>query len=146
MTSFDQWWVHLQVRTCVPLSCISGAAGRIVLKFVCGRRDSSVKRVILVMDGAPISARAQSWGSREHSAEIWPIIRPISYGSYNTGMKKVHLHMSASATAYLFMLIYPVFTSASSSPKRRLTSIFHHSQFPPPVSVTLYLLINAAAN
>ena len=71
-------------------------------------------RVIQVMDGVPISARTQSRGSREHSAEIWSIVQPINYESY-TAMRKAYLHArKCNCTSFLF-------TSARSSPKRRLT-------------------------
>ena len=47
-------------------------------------------RAMQVIDGAPISARAQSRGSREHSAEIWCVDRPINYES-STVMSEVYL-------------------------------------------------------
>ena len=34
--------------------------------------------VIQVMDGVRMSALAQSWGSWEHSVEIWCAVRPIN--------------------------------------------------------------------
>ena len=45
-------------------------------------------RVMQVTDGVPISTRAQSRGSREHSSKIWCVVLPIIYES-NTAMSKV---------------------------------------------------------
>ena len=80
-------------------------------------------RVIQVMDGVPISARAQSRGSREHSAEIWSVVQPINYESY-TAMRKAYLHVrKCNCTSFLF-------TSARSSPKRRLTGALIANNLP----------------
>ena len=92
------------MHTCLLLFRISGAVGRIVLKFAIWVEISPAMRVIQAMDGVSISACAQFWGSRQHSAEIWCVPRPFNYESC-TAMSKVYL-MSASATAHLFMLIY----------------------------------------
>ena len=97
--------VHLHVRTCVPLFHISGTVGRIALKFATWVESSPVMRVIQVMNGVPISACAQSWGSREHSAKIWCVVRPFNHESY-TAMSKAYLHVCkcncTSFYAYLF--------------------------------------------
>ena len=66
-------------------------------------------RVTQVMDACslvtvPISARAQSRDSREHSAKMWRVVRPISYESYAALVN--HICMFLSATADLFMLIH----------------------------------------
>ena len=71
----------------VPLFRISGKDGQTALKFAMWVRDLPAMRVIQVMDGVPIHALTQctitgSRGSREHSAEIWCVVRPINYESY----------------------------------------------------------------
>ena len=72
---------HLHMRTCVSLFRISGAAGRIVLKFAMWVERFTSYACYKVMDGVPISARVQSRGSQEHSAEMWCAVRPINYES-----------------------------------------------------------------
>ena len=46
----------------------------IVLKFPMWGEKLTAMHVIEVTDGVPISSRAQSQGSREHSAEIWCVV------------------------------------------------------------------------
>ena len=70
-----------------------------------------------VIDGVPMSARAQSLGSREHSAEIWFVARPINYKSYTT-LSKLYMHGCKCNWASLYAYLS---TSVRSSPKRRLT-------------------------
>ena len=77
-------------------------------------------RVTQAMDRVPLSTRAQSRGSREHSSEILCVVRPIKYESY-TAMNKVYLHVY-KATAHFFVCLH-VFTYARSSPKRHLTGL-----------------------
>ena len=70
-------------------------------KFAIWVGSSRALRVIQVLDGVPISACVQSRGSREHSADIWCVVRPMSYACHTT-MGKVYLHVISAS----FILIY----------------------------------------
>ena len=85
-------YICTYIHTRVPLFRISGTAGRIVLKFA--------KRV-----EGPNCYMSRMWYQQllvhnfvvhgTHSAEIWCVVRPLSYAFYTT-MSAVYLHVRKS--------------------------------------------------
>ena len=82
-------------------------------------RDQLAGQLTQAKGGVVISAGAQSRSSREYSSEILCNVRPINYESY-TAMSKVYLRIRKCNCTYFYA--YP-FTTARSSPERRLTGL-----------------------